>query len=81
MVNEQILQINSCKIFCLHWPLPFSTEYKIFFCIDFQPGDEHPNIIKCSLILAESQDGMDKQEVINHDSDNDICNFDKNNNE
>ena len=32
-------------------------------------GDEHPSIIKCSLILAEAQDGLDKQEVNGDDDD------------
>jgi len=32
--------------------------------MDTLQEDEHPRIIKCSLILAESQDGMDKQEVL-----------------
>ena len=34
-------------------------------------GDEHPSIIKCSLILAEAQDGLDKQEVNGDDDDDD----------
>ena len=34
-------------------------------------GDEHPSIIKCSLILAEAQDGLDKQEVNGDDGDDD----------
>ena len=34
-------------------------------------GADQPSIIRCSLILAEAQDGLDKQEVNDDDDDDD----------
>jgi len=32
--------------------------------LDTLQGHDHPSIVRCSLILAEAQDGLDKQEVL-----------------